>query len=329
MLQLIFYYDPIPWLSLWDTPEGILLITGISVLILIIFTIVSIVSGVKAKNIYLSGSKQGNLEKLTFTAGYPNVIRPDNWYSLFFYLYLPKFSRKVKTMLENNWKQPSSQPAVSATESFELIEKGTILTIIPNVKGIIFNPNKQEIAWYEDIQEIIFRLKAGSGVLDHSTIGSMDVYKEGLLIGQIPISITISHAINPVEFAKELGKIFEQLFISYSHKDALIVDQCILAYNALGIKVNLDKTSLRSGDKWKERLLHLIDRSDIFQLYWSKASKDSLNVTQEWQHALSLVSQKGERFIRPCYWEIPMPDPPKELESFHFVELDIDKIKTF
>ena len=122
-----------------------------------------------------------------------------------------------------------------------------MLKIIPNVRGINFNPTAQEIAWYEEIQEIIFRLKAGSNVLNRSLLGSIDVYKEGLLVGQVPISITISHAIEPVEFAKEISKIFEQLFVSYSRKDAPIVDTNIR--RVIQRLFNIQGNSLRAPAK--------------------------------------------------------------------------------
>ena len=308
------------------SPETIAVVL---LIVLIVISVASIVSTAKTIIVRTSDSKQGTLEKIMFTAGYPNVVRPDNWYSLFFYLYLPKYHTNVKKMLDDRSNQQGIQPAVSAAESFELIEKGTLLKIIPNVRGITFNPATQELAWCEDIQEIIFRLKAGSDMLDCSMIGSIDIYKEGLLIGQVPISIMVSLAKRPIEFVTEISKIFERLFISYSHKDALIVDQCVLAYKALGVKVYLDKMSLRSGEEWRKKLLRLIDQSDVFQLYWSYASKESLNVKREWQHALSLTNQKGEKFIRPCYWEIPMPDPPEDLESFHFVKLNVEEIKKY
>jgi len=304
-----------PWLS-----------TGL-IIILIVVAIVSMVSTVMTRQKYKRGTQQSLLEKLSFTAGYPNIIRSDNWYSLFLYLHLPKFQKNVRKILEEKSHQQGFSPAVSATDSFNLIERGTRLKIIPNVKGITFNPTEQELAWYEDIQEVIFRLKADSNMMDRLLIGSIDIYKGYLLIGHIPISIKVSMTKKTVEMVMANSKIFEKLFASYSHKDASIVNQFILAYKALGIKVYIDKETLRSGEKWRKKLTQLIERADVFQLYWSEAASESFNVQKEWEYALILLSQKGEKFIRPCYWEIPMPDPPIKLESFHFEALDIEKIK--
>jgi len=67
-------------------------------------------------------------------------------------------------------------------------------------------------------------------------------------------------------------------------------------------------------------LLDLIDKSEIFQLLWSKAAKRSHNVRKEWEHALGL---HRDFFIGPAYWEKPMPAPPRELADIHFAYLEL------
>ena len=67
-------------------------------------------------------------------------------------------------------------------------------------------------------------------------------------------------------------------------------------------------------------MLDLIDKSEIFQLLWSKAAKRSPNVRKEWEHALGL---HRDFFIGPAYWEKPMPAPPRELADIHFAYLEL------
>jgi len=65
---------------------------------------------------------------------------------------------------------------------------------------------------------------------------------------------------------------------------------------------------------------HDREKADIFQLCWSSAARTSPFVEREWRHALS----KGRPgFIRPTYWEEPMPPPPPELAYIHFAHLEI------
>ncbi len=89
------------------------------------------------------------------------------------------------------------------------------------------------------------------------------------------------------------------------------------AYRALGMAFLRDVTMLKSGQDWNEELLHMIERSDIFQLFWSANAAKSEYVAREWRHALRLGKDVSS-FIRPVYWRQPMPAPPPELARFHF-----------
>ena len=78
----------------------------------------------------------------------------------------------------------------------------------------------------------------------------------------------------------------DEIFMSYSHRDTEIVLNCQKAYEALGFTVMIDRDTLRSGQKWNAELLRMIERADIFQLFWSENSSQSEYCRQEWQHAL-------------------------------------------
>jgi hypothetical protein len=87
----------------------------------------------------------------------------------------------------------------------------------------------------------------------------------------------------------------------------------------LGLDYLRDVTVLKSGQHWSEELLEMIERADIFQLFWSENAAMSDYVRREWQHALKVKSdQVALSFIRPVYWQQPMPAPPDELKVLHF-----------
>ena len=111
---------------------------------------------------------------------------------------------------------------------------------------------------------------------------------------------------------------YQAVFVSYARQDAGIVDQLERAYAALGFDYLRDIRVLRRGEKWNPALLRKIEEADIFQLCWSKAAKASANVEQEWRHAMRL---NRTAFVRPLYWEQPMPEPPEELRDIHFARL--------
>jgi hypothetical protein len=70
--------------------------------------------------------------------------------------------------------------------------RGTWLTLVPRVDGVIFNPRSHEIVWYEDIQEVPFRFRATGDLAGTSVVGAVDVYADaGLLIAQLPVSLRV------------------------------------------------------------------------------------------------------------------------------------------
>ncbi len=114
---------------------------------------------------------------------------------------------------------------------------------------------------------------------------------------------------------------YRRIFASYSHEDTPIVEQFEPYADALGDEYLRDVTRLRAGQIWTVELQQLITEADIFQLFWSWNSIRSPFVRQEWQHALSLGRPT---FVRPTYWQDPLPYlpeenlPPPELERLHF-----------
>ena len=88
----------------------------------------------------------------------------------------------------------------------------------------------------------------------------------------------------------------------------------------LGMQYLRDVQFLRSGEAWNQAIMKKIEEADIFQLCWSSHASQSPYVEQEWRHALH---QARPSFIRPVYWEKPMPAPPDQLATMHFAYLPL------
>jgi hypothetical protein len=288
-----------------------------------IFGIVAIVLAIVIRR----KPKWRTLEDLSFTTGHPKVMKPDTEYSLSVYPHFPEMQKLINQQIENKESEQDFDAYEPTLEPFLELKCAISLKFRPNVKGIEFFPVTQEIAWYRDIKEVNFKLNADSKMVGNVLKGAIDIYKDSVLIGQIPLSIEVSQEEKPTEIAKVRTNLFDSVFVSYSHDDTFIVDHFKEAYKSLGIEVKIDKDILRAGDKWNEKLIDSIDESDVFQLYWSTKAKDSKYVTEEWEHALKISDKKEERFIRPCYWEDPLPTPPEELSNIHFQRVNINIFK--
>ena len=293
-----------------------------------LITLLILFSLIISASVIVSKTKWRGLKELSFTTGYPDSVNPDETYSLSVCLHLPKFHKKVKQLLDKKEQQEETFKYTPTVESIIELKCAITLKIIPQVEGITFEPAIQEVAWYQDIKEVKFRLNADSRMIDQSSLGSVDIYKDALLIGHIPLSFNVSREERP-KMAIAKSQMFEKLFVSYSHKeeDKNVVENFIDAYDSLGIKIYIDK-KLRSGEEWPKKLKKWIERSDVFQLYWSSASSRSRWVEMEWRHALKFLEQKGKKFIRPCYWEEEIPIIPKELENSMICLPNIHRMKS-
>jgi hypothetical protein len=115
--------------------------------------------------------------------------------------------------------------------------------------------------------------------------------------------------------------VFRRVFASYARKDIEVVKIYESFANAIGqIECRWDLKILQAGDHWEESLLKEIEAADSFQLFWSKYAKKSKNVRKEWSYALEL---KRDPFIRPVYWNDPIPKPPKKLSHIHFSRITL------
>lgn len=204
------------------------------------------------------------------------------------------------------------------------LARGSELTIVPNIPGIVCKPRAQQIIWQEAIHRAQFQMQ-GNQLLPGTTIdGSVMILLGPLIFAEISIRLTVQSATaHTGDTALVSAKVvaYRNIFASYSHKDAEIVKRCRRTAEITGDTYLQDATHLHAGEIFDNKLKYLIAEADIFQLFWSTHAAHSKFVTDEWQYALSLKSIDSS-FIRPIYWEDPMPSPPRELSPIHFQSVD-------
>jgi hypothetical protein len=263
---------------------------------------------------------------ISFTAGYPRVVAPSHPYTLSVYLHLSRLQAEVDQHIADESQRFGLQPASSSEAALVRLPKGTQLRVRPEVPGIGFDPPVQEVRWLEDIQQVDFRLQALPHTAGRAVRGAVEAYVGPLLVAQVPLSIRVRGVDERQERVEGVAaptvRLFRSVFASYAPEDDYIVEAVAEAYRALGISVLMDKVPMDAGEAQQE-LAQLIEEADVFHLFWSKAASRSPKVAEEWRHALSLQGRKGERFIRPVYWNIPWPRPPAELKHLQIAPLDL------
>lgn len=267
-------------------------------------------------------------EPIQFTSYYPAEIKPTLWYTLLAYVHIKAAQNAVHKDSQIHLGQQSKDYRKGHGKATKTIARGTKILIIPQVPGCRFNPQRASVLWLEDWHRIEFRMQASEGLagfeLNTPINGRISFYVGPILVAEIKMMVYFSDDVDSINAECPENAYTEEpyqaVFVSYSHSDTSIVQGLEKAYFALGIKYLRDVHVLRSGEKWNQALLKKIEEADIFQLCWSESAKQSPYVEREWRHALKLQRQS---FIRPVYWETPMPDPPKELADIHFAYLDI------
>jgi hypothetical protein len=207
------------------------------------------------------------------------------------------------------------------------------MVAVPELPGCRFNPPRASFLWLEDWHRVEFRVQATPDLPDfalgQAVDGRVAFYVGPVLVAEVPIwahfrAEADMSAADPPD-TQVTADPYQRIFLSYSHQDALVVQQVERAYTVLGMQSLRDVHALRSGEEWHPALLRHIEQADIFQLYWSNNAKRSTYVEHEWRHAFT---QARPSFIRPLYWEQPMPDPPPELAAIHFAYFSLDQLCT-
>jgi hypothetical protein len=252
-----------------------------------------------------------------FSSYYPKEIKPNDWQPMVAYVFHAESSEVVaadaKTQLGSKLQtyRETSEPA--RTE----IAEGAMITAEPSLDGFTFNPPRVTLGFYEDWQRFDFKLRADKAPLEQASNGRLTFTVEGVIVADLPLSIFVGATVSDSPTETVSRKPYDAIFCSYSRKDMAIVQRVERAYRALGNTYMRDMISIRSGEQWSDALKNLIDEADIFQLFWSNTSCVSDHVKMEWDYALKLEPSR-DHFIRPVYWENPLPPVPDALGAIHF-----------
>jgi hypothetical protein len=273
-------------------------------------------------------------ENVQFTVYRPRTVRPLVWSTLLAFAHLaerrsdapknePDPLEEVQRQAEQLLGERIDDYQKTIQDSSQAIPREGEITFIPTAPGIEFNPPSRTFQWQESVHREDFRLRASSSLDGQTARGRLSVFLGSILLAEVTLSIRVDskQAAEPANFDPASARCYRKIFASYSHLDAVIVDQFQHFAQAFGDEYLRDVTHLRAGEVWTDQLERMILAADIFQLFWSTNSMTSKFVRREWEFALS---RRQPNFIRPTYWEDPLPAapeknlPPQELARLHF-----------
>jgi len=184
--------------------------------------------------------------------------------------------------------------------------------------GFTVEEPRETMTWESRTGVVSFAVKANLETPAGSYLGAARIHIGGLRIATVRFVVELGRAVGPGADQTAHVERYETAFASYASEDR---DQVIGRIQGMekvlpSLRVFLDVMSLRSGEKWAERLGEEIRSRDVLFLFWSRAARDSKWVDLEWRTALV---EKGLDGISPVPLESPtIAPPPPELSSLHF-----------
>jgi serine/threonine protein kinase len=280
-------------------------------------------------------------QNVQFSVYRPGVVCPRQWYTMLAFAHLserppdaggdePDPIEEVQRQVRQVLGEKLDEYRGTTQDSQHPVPRQGELTFVPEVPGVEFNPPSRSFVWEETVHREEFRLRASPELDGQIARGRLTVFLGSIILAEVNLSIPVNSGhrtgskTEPLEV--ERARPYRKIFASYSRKDSWVVDQFKKYAGALGDEYVKKHTRLRAGEEWSEHLQQLIEEADVFQLFWSTNSMHSPFVRREWEHALSL---RRPRFIRPCYWESPLPAcpdknlPPEELRRVHFQRIPV------
>lgn len=258
-----------------------------------------------------------DVEPARFAVYAPKETRPNVWQPVSAYVYRESAASQVQADAAQLLGATLGDYRQTGAPSATSLPEGALVTATPFADGIQFNPPSASVLFYDQWQRIDFRARAVSAAPDLAANGRITFTVDGVIVAEVPISIYVSDMVAASSPPVTSPSAYQTIFCSYSHKDTAIVERVERVARLMGLTYLRDVTTLRAGEHWSTVLIAMIDRADIFQLFWSANSAGSKYVRQEWEHALKQLDHKPA-FIRPVYWQQPLPPPPAELSSIHF-----------
>jgi serine/threonine protein kinase len=280
-------------------------------------------------------------QNVQFSVYRPKAVQPQQWYAMLAFAHLserpldaggdePDPIEEVQRQARQVLGEKLDEYRDATQDSQHPVPRQGELTFVPEVSGVEFNPPSRSLVWAEAVHREEFRLRASPELDGQTARGRLTVFLGGIILAEVNLSIPVdsSHrtGVKTEPHEVERARPYRRVFASYSRKDGWVVEQFKKYAGALGDEYVKKHTRLRAGEEWSEHLRQLIEEADVFQLFWSTNSMHSPFVRREWEHALSLDRPS---FIRPCYWESPLPAcpeknlPPKELRRVHFQRIPV------
>lgn len=236
------------------------------------------------------------------------------------YLYSDEECKKVKT----DAKKADEYSSERGNSVLDLrAKKGDQIIIELNLPGIKLERNKKQFVWQNKFNKCSFFVEIPKDYRKNRILGEIFVSINGAITAEVDFYTQIVESYTNKGNAPISHRQIKKTFISYSHADEDSVKFIAKAYELQGIDHFFDRTYLKSGDIFPEKISDYIKNADLFVLCWSANAECSEYVKKELGQALSLaknhdLDRNSNLIIRPISIK-PYADYPSSMKNeYHF-----------
>ncbi len=220
-------------------------------------------------------------------------------------------------------QKPSA--AAQSDQGSSRIDAGTSLLFeVEETKDLDVLPPSQLVIWSPPLQVAVFWAsirKRSNSTAGLSPAATFRIAADGVVVARLRVSLAVTERnCGDSSYQTSTDYLPTTIFASYAREDLSIVRYYSRIWHDTGVTYFLDVESLRSGEYWQEKLYSAIERSDLFQLFWSHNASISEWVRREWTAALAIEQQDRSHFIRLLSWENPPPPLPPEISHMHLAQ---------
>jgi TIR domain len=206
--------------------------------------------------------------------------------------------------------------ALKGRQSLEAaIKRGARVDISLAADTLEVDEPVQSVIWWGEPTYRQFELTIPPGSNGRNFHPKVRLSVDGQPVGRISFSISADgSAVSPqsTSLGDHAGP-YQYVFLSYADEDRREVAASARLMDILKHAFFLDKVSLRSGDRWEEKLYDNIDRCDLFLLFWSSYAQNSYWVMREVDYAFGRQSRdpNGDPDIVPVKLQEDVELPPR------------------
>lgn len=261
-------------------------------------------------------------DEVYFSAFYHRNVTIGTSHELLVYAHIKGLREYIYQRAEHRLEEKApltEAPSTVTMQSPKRIALGTEVTLTPLCQGVTFTPSEITFAWQGAWHQAAFQFTDDGTTIKSKRFGEVVVLLNNVATLKLPIELKFSdqheattHRTHRVEVS---GTMVKCVFISYSRGDEAVVNAVSDFMESVDCQV-LSDHKIPPGVEWEKAIHGMIDAANLFQLFWSARAAQSSSVRKEWEYALATRPDPG--FIHPVYWELPLVDPPPELNKIQF-----------